>query len=158
MTTPDRERSAASPSVSVSRRTFLAGAAAAGGRRGGGIEGILAARRAPAFAQGTKLNIVRWVDFIPACDVELKRQAAEASKALGAEVMLRDHQRQRPPAPHHRRHPVGRGARHHPDAAQLAAPLRERDSSTSATSSSLAGKDAGRLYALSEANTKVGGK
>ena len=46
----------------------------------------MAARRAPAFAQGTRLHIVRWVDFIPEADVELKRQAPEASKALGAEV------------------------------------------------------------------------
>src|SRR5262245_18890854 len=53
-----------------------------------GIEGILAARRAPAFAQGTKLHWVRWVDFIPESDVELKRQMPEASKALGAEVTL----------------------------------------------------------------------
>src|SRR3989454_10621638 len=51
-----------------------------------GIAGILATHRAPAFAQGTKLHIVRWVDFIPEADVELKRQAPEASKALGAEV------------------------------------------------------------------------
>src|SRR5881409_4188695 len=53
-----------------------------------GIAGILAAHRAPAFAQGTKLHIVRWVDFIPEADVELKRQAPEASKALGAEVVF----------------------------------------------------------------------
>ena len=71
----------------VSRRGFIktAGAAAL---VGGGIEGILAARRAPAFAQGTKLHWVRWVDFIPESDVELKRQMPEASKALGAEVVL----------------------------------------------------------------------
>jgi multiple sugar transport system substrate-binding protein len=50
--------------------------------------GLTAAGRAPAFAQGTKLHIVRWVDFIPEADVELKRQAPEASKALGAEVQL----------------------------------------------------------------------
>ena len=79
-----------------------------GGRRrgGAGLEGILAARRAPAFAQGTKLHILRWVDFIPACDVELKRQAPEAGKALGAEVPVRVRQRQRPAAAHHRRDPV----------------------------------------------------
>src|ERR671924_199446 len=53
-----------------------------------GIAGILASHRAPAFAQGTKLHIVRWVDFIPEADVELKRQAPEASKALGAEIQL----------------------------------------------------------------------
>src|SRR6266446_1694405 len=78
------------PSLSpsrVDRRTFIktAGVAAAAM---GGIEGILAARRAPAFAQGTKLHWVRWVDFIPESDVELKRQMPEASKALGAEVTL----------------------------------------------------------------------
>ena len=45
--------------------------------------------RAPAFAQGTKLHILRWVDFIPACDVELKtKHAVEASKLLGAEVQF----------------------------------------------------------------------
>jgi multiple sugar transport system substrate-binding protein len=71
----------------MDRRGFLktAGVAAAAA---GGIEGILAARRAPAFAQGTKLHWVRWVDFIAESDVELKRQMPEASKALGAEVVL----------------------------------------------------------------------
>ena len=53
-----------------------------------GLEGILAARQAPAYAQGTKLHWVRWVDFIPESDVELKRQMAEASKALGAAITL----------------------------------------------------------------------
>src|SRR6202795_533509 len=86
MTTSDRNTSTGSPAVS--RRTFLAGSAAAGATAAVGLEGILAARRAPAYAQGTRLNIVRWVDFIPACDVELKRQAVEASKALGAEVVF----------------------------------------------------------------------
>src|SRR5262245_39065498 len=75
------------PSPRIDRRTFVktAGAAALAA---GGIEGLLAARRAPAFAQGTKLHWVRWVDFIPESDVELKRQMPEASKALGAEVVL----------------------------------------------------------------------
>jgi multiple sugar transport system substrate-binding protein len=73
--------------VGLDRRTFVktAGIAAVAVS---GIEGILAARRAPAFAQGTKLHWVRWVDFIPESDVELKRQMPEASKALGAEVTL----------------------------------------------------------------------
>jgi multiple sugar transport system substrate-binding protein len=68
----------------VNRRRFLVGAVAGAA----GLEGILAARRAPAAAQGTKLHILRWVDFIPACDVELKRQAGDAGKALGAEVQF----------------------------------------------------------------------
>jgi multiple sugar transport system substrate-binding protein len=72
----------------MNRRQFLALSAATAAVGGGGIEGILAARQAPAFAQGTKLHWVRWVDFIPESDVELKRQMGDASKALGAEVTL----------------------------------------------------------------------
>ncbi len=70
----------------MNRRHFLKVSATTAAVAGGGIEGILAARQAPAYAQGTKLHLVRWVDFIPEADVELKRQAPEASKALGAEV------------------------------------------------------------------------
>ena len=72
---------------SVGRRAFLKTAGAAG-VAAAGIEGILAARRAPAFAQGTKLHFVRWVDFVPESDVELKRQMPEASKALGADIQI----------------------------------------------------------------------
>jgi anaerobic selenocysteine-containing dehydrogenase len=110
----------------VTRRNLLKGGAAVGVAAAAGLEGILAAQRAPAWAQGTRLNIVRWVDFIPACDVELKRQAGDASKALGAEVRLRVHQRQRHSAPDHRRDAVRLRPRHHPHAAQLAPPVRER--------------------------------
>jgi multiple sugar transport system substrate-binding protein len=72
----------------MNRRHFLKVSGATAAVAGGGIEGILAARRAPAWAQGTKLHLVRWNDFIPESDVELKRQMPEASKALGAEVTL----------------------------------------------------------------------
>src|ERR1700682_4220100 len=87
MTTPIRDK-ASSGTGTVGRRTFLKGASAAAGIAAAGLEGILAGGRAPGYAQGTRLNIVRWVDFIPACDVELKRQAVEASKSLGAEVVF----------------------------------------------------------------------
>src|SRR5438552_14428245 len=70
------------------RREFLRGTGLAAGVAATGLESIVAARRAPAFAQGTRLNILRWVDFVPACAVELKRQAGEASKALGAAVVF----------------------------------------------------------------------
>src|SRR5262245_44626027 len=70
--------------IDPGRRRFLKSAAVTAAATG--VHGILAAGRAPAVAQGTKLHIVRWVDFIPEADVELKRQAPEASKALGAEV------------------------------------------------------------------------
>jgi multiple sugar transport system substrate-binding protein len=86
MTTGKREDEV-SNGRQVDRRTFIKTTGVAVGVAGG-IEGILAARRAPAFAQGTKLHWVRWVDFIPESDVELKRQMPEASKALGAECVL----------------------------------------------------------------------
>ncbi len=72
----------------MNRRQFLRVSGATAAAATAGIEGILEARRAPAWAQGTKLHWVRWVDFIPESDVELKRQMGEASKALGAEVVL----------------------------------------------------------------------
>jgi len=72
----------------LNRRQFLKVSGATAAVAATGIEGILAARQAPAYAQGTKLHWVRWVDFIPESDVELKRQMPEASKALGAEVTL----------------------------------------------------------------------
>jgi multiple sugar transport system substrate-binding protein len=86
MATEKREDGAPN-SRQLDRRTFIKTTGAAAGMAGG-IESILAARRAPAFAQGTKLHWVRWVDFIPESDVELKRQMPEASKALGAECVL----------------------------------------------------------------------
>src|SRR6059036_2479430 len=70
----------------MNRRHFLKVSGTAAAVLTTGIDVIVAARRAPAWAQGTKLHIVRWADFIPEADVELKRQAPEASKALGAEI------------------------------------------------------------------------
>jgi len=72
----------------MDRRQFIKVSGAGAAVAAAGVEGVLAARRAPAYAQGTKLHIVRWVDFIPQADVELKRQMPEAGKALGAEVQL----------------------------------------------------------------------
>src|SRR2546425_4535463 len=72
----------------LNRRQFITARCATAAVGMTGSEGIVAARRAPAYAQGTKLHWVRWVDFIPESDVELKRQMPEASKALGAEVVL----------------------------------------------------------------------
>jgi len=73
---------------SMDRRGFIKVSGAAAAVAATGVEGILAARRAPAYAQGTKLHVVRWVDFIPEADVELKRQMPEAGKALGADIQL----------------------------------------------------------------------
>jgi hypothetical protein len=51
-----------------------------------GLEGILGARRAPAFAQATRIHLLQRVDFIPEGDVEVKRQVAEYSKQMKVEV------------------------------------------------------------------------
>jgi multiple sugar transport system substrate-binding protein len=72
----------------MNRRHFLKVTGATAVAAATGIERILVAGRAPAYAQGTRLHIVRWNDFIPEADVVLKRQAVEASKALGAEVVF----------------------------------------------------------------------
>jgi len=72
---------------SVNRRTFLKVGGVVGAASAlGGLEGILAARRAPAYAETTKLHLLHWVDFIPEGDVELKRQIAEYSKQMKVEI------------------------------------------------------------------------
>ena len=69
---------------SMDRRSFLK----VTGTTTAGLAGILASGRAPAYAQGQKLHMVRWVDFVPAADEALKKQAVEAGKALGAEITV----------------------------------------------------------------------
>ena len=59
----------------VDRRSFLTSGAA-------GLAGILASRRAPAYAQGTRLQLLHRVDFIPQGEAELKRQLAEYGKQI----------------------------------------------------------------------------
>src|SRR6478735_471236 len=55
----------------------------------GGIAAILAAGRAPAYAQGSALHWLRWADFVPASDQLLRNQiAAECQKALGIKLTL----------------------------------------------------------------------
>ncbi|HYM31880.1 MAG TPA: extracellular solute-binding protein [Candidatus Cybelea sp.] len=74
----------------ISRRKVLklsgAGAVAA---RTGGIAAILAAGRAPAYAQGVTVHWLRWNDFIPASDELLKKEIAPAAeKALGMKLNI----------------------------------------------------------------------
>ena len=155
MTTPDRRTSAGSPSVT--RRAFLAGSAAAGATVAAGLEGILAAGRAPAFAQGTRLNIVRWVDFIPACDVELKRQAVEAGKDLGAEVVFEFINANDLQARITAAMQSGAG----PDIIQMLHNWSHLYANGLVDVSDLVAwqvKEQGALYPLSDANTKVAGK
>src|SRR6478735_9203443 len=74
----------------VTRRKFLkvsgAGALAA---KTGGMAAILATGRAPAYAQATTLNWLRWNDFVPASDQLLRRELIpEGEKTLGIKINL----------------------------------------------------------------------
>jgi ABC-type glycerol-3-phosphate transport system substrate-binding protein len=80
MDAPDRSHRL----TAMHRRTFLKTAGAVSATAG--LEGILAVRRAPAFAQATKIHLLQWVDFIPEGDVEVKRQVAEYNKQMKVEV------------------------------------------------------------------------
>src|ERR1700730_14319104 len=67
----------------VTRRTVLK----TGTALVGGMAGILATARAPAFAQGTTVHWLRWNDFVPASDQLLRKEMLpEAEKALGIKV------------------------------------------------------------------------
>jgi multiple sugar transport system substrate-binding protein len=74
----------------IHRRNLLrlsgAGALAA---KSGGIAAILAASRAPAYAQAATVHWLRWNDFIPASDELLKKEIVpEAEKALGIKLTI----------------------------------------------------------------------
>jgi multiple sugar transport system substrate-binding protein len=71
----------------ITRRKLLkltgAGAVAASG----GMAGILASGRAPAFAQQQTVHWLRWVDFVPASDTLLKSEiVADCEKQLGIKL------------------------------------------------------------------------
>ena len=53
----------------------------------GGMAGILATGRAPAFAQGATVHWLRWNDFVPASDQLLRNEMLPAAeKALGIKI------------------------------------------------------------------------
>src|SRR5436305_8698566 len=69
--------------MAVTRRNVLKGGTALVG----GMAGILATGRAPAFAQGTTVHWIRWNDFVPASDQLLRKELLpEAEKALGIKI------------------------------------------------------------------------
>src|SRR5437899_1667425 len=71
----------------LDRRAFLRTVGAATGAAAvGGVPDIVAAQKAPSFPKGTKLNILTWVSFVPASDVEFKRLAGEFAKVAGVDV------------------------------------------------------------------------
>ena len=67
----------------VTRRNVLKG----GSALVGGMAGILATGRPPAFAQGATVHWLRWNDFVPASDQLLRKELLPAAeKALGIKV------------------------------------------------------------------------
>jgi len=71
----------------MKRRTFLKAAGA--GVTAVGIEGILTAHRAPAFAQGTTVHILRWNDFVPAADKIWREEFVPVTaKVLGIKLQV----------------------------------------------------------------------
>src|SRR6266567_7701062 len=76
--------------TAIPRRRFLqvsgGGMAAAGS---GGLAGILASGRAPAYAQGTTVHWLRWSDFVPASDQLLRQKIVpQCEKDLGIKLNL----------------------------------------------------------------------
>src|SRR5580693_3733600 len=66
------------------RRVLRISGAGALAAASGGLAGILASGRAPAFAQGTTLHWLKFVDFVPASDALLKGKIRDdCKKALG---------------------------------------------------------------------------
>src|SRR5215468_8109372 len=71
--------------TTVTRRNFLKGGTALVG----GMSGMLAAGRAPAYAQATTVHWLRWTDFVPASDQLLRNEIAkEGEKALGIKLNI----------------------------------------------------------------------
>jgi len=61
----------------------------AGGAAMGGMAGILATGRAPAYAQQKTVHWLKWVDFVPATDTMFRRELVpQAEKELGMKINL----------------------------------------------------------------------
>src|SRR5712671_4030273 len=71
------------------RRSFLKLSGSGALAATGGMAGILASGRAPAYAQASTLHWLRWADFVPASDQLLKTKIApECEKALGIKLTV----------------------------------------------------------------------
>ncbi|HET6605251.1 MAG TPA: extracellular solute-binding protein [Rhodopila sp.] len=73
----------------IRRRSLLKLSGAGTLAAGGGLAGILASGRAPAFAQGTALHWLKFVDFVPVSDALLRGKLKdECQKALGISLTI----------------------------------------------------------------------
>src|SRR5262245_57683017 len=87
--TPMKKTGSPAPGIptksAMTRRKFVETTAVAGGT-------LLAAPflggKAPAYAQARKLHYLQWSSFVPAADVEVKRQAEEFKKATGIDITV----------------------------------------------------------------------
>jgi len=71
------------------RKTLQLSAASALAAGTGGLAGILASGRAPAYAQTQTMHWLRWADFVPASDQLLKGDIVkECEKALGMKLTV----------------------------------------------------------------------
>jgi len=72
--------------VKAKRRSVLK---LAGGTALGGMAGILATGRTPAYAQQKTVHWLKWVDFVPATDQMFRKELVPAAeKALGLKINL----------------------------------------------------------------------
>jgi multiple sugar transport system substrate-binding protein len=76
------------PRIGRRRLLQLSGAGALAARTGG-IAAILAAGRAPAYAQASTVHWLRWADFVPASDQLLRKEITQqCEKAIGIKLNL----------------------------------------------------------------------
>jgi multiple sugar transport system substrate-binding protein len=74
----------------ITRREFVRSAGLAAGMAAGGlgIEGILGARKAPAYLRGTAIHFLLWKNFSLPADVEIVRQGTEWGKQSNVDVRI----------------------------------------------------------------------
>jgi multiple sugar transport system substrate-binding protein len=71
--------------TALTRRRFVETTAIASGAL---VAAPFLGGKAPAYAQTRKLHYLQWSSFVPAADIEIKRQAQEFTKATGIDVTV----------------------------------------------------------------------
>src|SRR5882757_7976444 len=75
--------------IKTKRRSVLKLAGGTAAVSLGGMAGILATGRTPAYAQQKTVHWLRWVDFVPASDALLRKELVpQAEKELGIKINL----------------------------------------------------------------------
>jgi hypothetical protein len=109
----------------INRRKVLKLSGASTMGAGSGLAGILASGWAPAYAQGTALHWLKFVDFVPVSEQLLKGTLKdECRKGAWHLAHGRNHQWRWGAGAHHLGDPGQDRSRHHDGYQQLAAALR----------------------------------